>query len=205
MKVNKILLVIIGILALISLVKSEETQTPEDPKLTIDEVAKLEEMMKNGTFTNENAQDAKDETEEQIRETMKQMGLDKAETISRETFREFFSKLILQGEEVPQDEKEIFDKLIVRVAEKAPETFPTKDISKYVEMQEITNILNEIMAESGIDPKAAMDQFGDMMGEEGEGEGEPEAESYVNEEHEGHDHDGHDHEGHEHEEKKGDL
>ena len=200
MKVNKILLVIIGILALISLVKSEETQTPEDPKLTIDEVAKLEEMMKNGTFTDENAQDAKDETEEQIRETMKQMGLDKAETISRETFREFFSKLILQGEEVPQDEKEIFDKLIVRVAEKAPETFPTKDISKYVEMQEITNILNEIMAESGIDPKAAMDQFGDMMGEEGEGEGEGEAESYVNEEHEGHDHEGHDHE-----EKKGDL
>ena len=200
MKVNKILLVIIGILALISLVKSEETQTPEDPKLTIDEVAKLEEMMNNGTFTNENAQDAKDETEEQIRETMKQMGLDKAETISRETFREFFSKLILQGEEVPQDEKEIFDKLIVRVAEKAPETFPTKDISKYVEMQEITNILNEIMAESGIDPKAAMDQFGDMMGEEGEGEGEGEAESYVNEEHEGHDHEGHDHE-----EKKGDL
>ena len=203
MKVNKILLVIIGILALISLVKSEETQTPEDPKLTIDEVAKLEEMMKNGTFTNENAQDAKDETEEQIRETMKQMGLDKAETISRETFREFFSKLILQGEEVPQDEKEIFDKLIVRVAEKAPETFPTKDISKYVEMQEITNILNEIMAESGIDPKAAMDQFGDMMGEEGEGEGEGEAHDH--EDHEGHDHEGHDHEGHEHEEKKGDL
>ena len=203
MKVNKILLVIIGILALISLVKSEETQTPEDPKLTIDEVAKLEEMMKNGTFTDENAQDAKDETEEQIRETMKQMGLDKAETISRETFREFFSKLILQGEEVPQDEKEIFDKLIVRVAEKAPETFPTKDISKYVEMQEITNILNEIMAESGIDPKAAMDQFGDMMGEEGEGEGEGEAHDH--EDHEGHDHEGHDHEGHEHEEKKGDL
>ena len=203
MKVNKILLVIIGILALISLVKSEETQTPEDPKLTIDEVAKLEEMMKNGTFTDENAQDAKDETEEQIRETMKQMGLDKAETISRETFREFFSKLILQGEEVPQDEKDIFDKLIVRVAEKAPETFPTKDISKYVEMQEITNILNEIMAESGIDPKAAMDQFGDMMGEEGEGEGEGEAHDH--EDHEGHDHEGHDHEGHEHEEKKGDL
>ncbi len=200
MKVNKILLVIIGILALISLVKSEETQTPEDPKLTIDEVAKLEEMMKNGTFTNENAQDAKDETEEQIRETMKQMGLDKAETISRETFREFFSKLILQGEEVPQDEKEIFDKLIVRVAEKAPETFPTKDISKYVEMQEITNILNEIMAESGIDPKAAMDQFGDMMGEEGEGEGEVEGEAHDHEDHEGHDHEGHDHE-----EKKGDL
>ena len=198
MKVNKILLVVIGILALISLVKSEETQTPEDPKLTIDEVAKLEEMMKNGTFTNENAQDAKDETEEQIRETMKQMGLDKAETISRETFREFFSKLILQGEEVPQDEKEIFDKLIVRVAEKAPETFPTKDISKYVEMQEITNILNEIMAESGIDPKAAMDQFGDVMGEEGEGEGEGEA-------HDHDDHEGHDHEGHDHEEKKGDL
>jgi len=200
MKVNKILLVIIGILALISLVKSEETQTPEDPKLTIDEVAKLEEMMKNGTFTNENAQDAKDETEEQIRETMKQMGLDKAETISRETFREFFSKLILQGEEVPQDEKDIFDKLIVRVAEKAPETFPTKDISKYVEMQEITNILNEIMAESGIDPKAAMDQFGDMMGEEGEGEGEGEGEAHDHEDHEGHDHEGHDHE-----EKKGDL
>ena len=198
MKVNKILLVVIGILALISLVKSEETQTPEDPKLTIDEVAKLEEMMKNGTFTNENAQDAKDETEEQIRETMKQMGLDKAETISRETFREFFSKLILQGEEVPQDEKEIFDKLIVRVAEKAPESVPTKDISKYVEMQEITNILNEIMAESGIDPKAAMDQFGDVMGEEGEGEGEGEA-------HDHDDHEGHDHEGHDHEEKKGDL
>jgi len=200
MKVNKILLVIIGILALISLVKSEETQTPEDPKLTIDEVAKLEEMMKNGTFTDENAQDAKDETEEQIRETMKQMGLDKAETISRETFREFFSKLILQGEDVPQDEKEIFDKLIVRVAEKAPETFPTKDISKYVEMQEITNILNEIMAESGIDPKAAMDQFGDMMGEEGEGEGEGEGEAHDHDDHEGHDHEGHDHE-----EKKGDL
>lgn len=204
MKVNRILLVILGFLAIISMTQAEETKTPEapeEPKLTMEELANLEEMMKNGTFTGD-AQESKDETEEQIRETMKQMGLDKAETITRETFREFFSKLILQGEEVPQDEKEIFDKLIVRVADKAPESFPTKDISKYVEMQEITNILNEIMAESGIDPKAAMDQFGNM-GEEGEGEEEESHEGHDHEDHEGHDHDHSDHS--EAEEKKGDL
>jgi hypothetical protein len=191
MKVNKVLLIVLGLFALISIVKSEgEKFNPED-------LAQLEEMMKNGTFTNTTAEEAADETEEQIRETIKQMGLDQSETITREKFKEFFSKLILQGEEVPQDEKEIFDKLIERVAAKAPETFPTKDISKYVEMQEITNILNEIMAESGIDPKAAMEEFGNVMGEDGE-EGD-------------HDHHDHDHD-HEHaaeepaaEEIKGDL
>ena len=171
MKVNKLLVLVFAIVALatFSLAAAEET-------ITVDDLAGLEDMMKNGNLNNSTtAQEAADETEEQIREVIKQMGIDKQETITRETFKTFFTRLILQGEEVPEEEKAIFDKLIERVAAKAPESFPTKDISKYVEMSEITNILNEIMTESGIDPKMGMNDFENMG--EGEGEGESEGEA----------------------------
>jgi hypothetical protein len=174
MKVNKLLVFLFAIVALatLSLAAAEET-------ITVDDLAGLEDMMKNGNLNDSTtAQEGADETEEQIREVIKQMGIDKQETITRETFKAFFTKLILQGEEVPEEEKAIFDKLIQRVADLAPESFPTKDISQYVEMSKITNILNDIMAESGIDPKMAMNDFENM----GEGEVEGESEGDAQEE-----------------------
>jgi hypothetical protein len=179
MKVNKLIVFLFAIVALatFSLAAAEET-------ITVDDLAGLEDMMKNGNLNSTTAQEGADETEEQIREVIKQMGIDKQETITRETFRAFFTKLILQGEEVPEEEKAIFDKLIDRVAAQAPESFPTKDISQYVEMTKITNILNDIMAESGIDPKMAMNDF-ENMGEgevEGESEGEAQEEEQTTEE-----------------------
>jgi hypothetical protein len=169
--INKLLVVFLTLFVIFTIALSKEQLSKED-------LENLKEIMDNPEKFPQEMESLENDSEEQINELVVKMGLDKQETIDRNTFTQFFTKLVLQEEEVPADEKQIFDKLINRVVMNAPEIFPTSDIKKYVDMHFISSVLNEIMIEAGIDPNAAMGDFGDMGGE--------------HEDHD-HDHDDHDH------------
>lgn len=115
----------------------------------------------NETLAGNSADTKSDEMDLQFKDAMVQLGIDKSETIDRATFRKLFAKVILEDEEPQGEEKQMFDNLINRVVNNAPETFPTKDLPKYVDMSFISDVLNEIMTEAGVDMNSINQQMED--------------------------------------------
>jgi hypothetical protein len=158
---NKILTFLLLLLCFKLLLANEETNNTA----TEEELAQMNEAMEDMDFKQDDS-----DLDAQFKQAMIDLGIDKSETIDRENFKKLFAKVILDDEVPEGEEKEMFDKLIERVVQNAPETFPTKDLTKYVDMSTITNILNELMEQAGINPSDVLNQMGgeDQIAEEGE-------------------------------------
>ena len=153
--ISKNILSLIVLMICFSLFLAEEEKVT-DLEQDLKEVKEMMDGMNNGTETFASQEGDMDF---QFKEALEQMGIGQSETIDRETFKKLFAKVILEDEVPEGEEKEMFDKLIERVVNNAPETFPTKDLNKYVDMSFITNVLNEVMSEAGIDPAQAFSQM----------------------------------------------
>lgn len=164
----KFLICLIFVILLVQ-IKSEESITSEEKNETqsdsatspegVEDVMKLlegEEFNKNFETVQPDMSQEREELERAVNQTVKQMGLDKNETMDRATFRKLFTKVVLQDEELPESEMNLFDKLIEKVINNAPETFPTSEVNKYIDIQFITSQLNDIMTEEGYDPNQMM-------------------------------------------------
>jgi hypothetical protein len=168
---NKVLTILMLILCFNVLRANEDLNTNS----TEEELAQIDQMdQMNEAFDDLKMGGHDSDLDAQFKQAMIDLGIEKSETIDRENFKKLFAKVILDDEVPEGEEKEMFDKLIERVVSNAPETFPTKDLSKYVDMSSITNILNELMQEAGINPDEVLNQMGgeDQSAEE-EGEAKP--------------------------------
>jgi hypothetical protein len=73
--------------------------------------------------------------------------------------------MVIQDDvEIDREEKTLIDKLIEKIVNQLPEEIPTKDLAKYVNMQYVSTILQEVMIESEIDTSIYMG--GDIEDEE---------------------------------------
>jgi hypothetical protein len=141
---NKNLIIILSLIALftVTFVKPEEDVKPTGG----------ETNSKTEVAPEDEASD-KELLDQTIKQVLDDMKIQDNSTINRETFRTLFRKILFhdQNEDIPEEEKEIFDKLVERVVMDAPEEFPATDIAKYSELEKITKILNELMTAAGID------------------------------------------------------
>jgi len=152
----------------------------------------------NSTDSNETDHETSgdDSFDEQTKQILKEMGINESETIDRETFKKLFERVIFRDEEVNQEEKQVFLQLIDRVAKDVPDTFPTADISKYLDMNRLSDILTELMgspSDAGVDLDGFKNDMEEHTDEDDLDQQEHEPHGQDQHEHEHHDHEGHDH------------
>lgn len=123
---------------------------PEDE--SEDNLEEIEDLGDYEDEENENSVDQQEEFEKQVKEAMNKMELDKAEKIKKDEFRNLFIRVILQDEQLSEQEMHFFNQLVEKVVANVPEEFPTSEIMRYMDMNNITMYLNEAMAEQGYDP-----------------------------------------------------
>ena len=52
---------------------------------------------------------------------------------------------MFRDEQVEEDEKELFNKLIEKISKETPDIFPASDISKYLDMNNLMSTIQELM------------------------------------------------------------
>ena len=127
------------IIFLINLVFSRDTpptleEIANDPKSTIDESSYYEER---ATILTEYSESDN---------LMKVFGFDQHKQIYKSHFKNFLKHLI-KIEISDQTETEFFEKVINKYIENVPETFNTKDIKKYLELEEFNVALKSTIVE----------------------------------------------------------
>jgi hypothetical protein len=115
---------------------------------------KSEEDTQAGQVSEEDNEMDRHALDETIKVVLEEMKIKNSQNINRDIFRKLFKRVLFhdQLEPLPNEEKEIFDKLIEKVVMDAPEEFPASDITKYTDITKITDYLNDLMTEAGIDP-----------------------------------------------------
>lgn len=95
----------------------------------------------------ENLQHAKEELDREVKKYLKLMHIEDQESIDKETFKKLVVSVLLRGEEIPEGEKELFNKICDKIAEVTPEPILTANISSYLELENLSNIINQVLSE----------------------------------------------------------
>lgn len=108
----------------------------------------------------------KEEEEEFARKVIEEMGINKMQEVTKETFREYLTKIILsstheEGEdpsEVEEDpeEEEFLNMLIEEIMKEIPDKFPIEDFKKYSDTDRYKSIVDRVLKE----------KFGENYGED---------------------------------------
>jgi len=99
--------------------------------------------------------------DQQIKQILTDMKIADKENIDRPTFRILFEKLMFGDEQLPNDEEaKTLASIVDKVVNEAPESFPTADLMKYIDLEKIQNYLNDLLSQSGFDPKAMEGMMG---------------------------------------------
>lgn len=89
-------------------------------------------------------------------EAMKAMNITEESIITREQFQQLFKKVIFQDDEISEEEHKFYDKVVEKVGQKAPESFPASEIHKYLEISTMMEIIETMTAETKPDNENIM-------------------------------------------------
>jgi hypothetical protein len=91
-----------------------------------------------------------DEFINHINHTILVMGYDKLKTITKKQFRTFFEKLVFMDEVIQDEETVLMEKIYEKLSADVPEEIETGEISKYLGMEKIYGIINQVSEEMGL-------------------------------------------------------
>lgn len=92
----------------------------------------------------QNYQEATLEMSLMVDRFMKEMKIDKVETINRVTLRNLFDKVIVNGTDVPELDKPIVSRIGDLALKDAPEVINSEDIMKYFDLRKLEEIFDQV-------------------------------------------------------------
>ena len=111
--------------------------------------------------TSSNNDTAPEETEQLDKyavDLMKSMNITNEGEVTRDQFRELFTKVVLREGELKPVEREFYENIIERMVQKAPAIFPTVDLPKYMDINKMVTLIEEVTAEMTGEDKIEEDE-----------------------------------------------
>jgi hypothetical protein len=147
--------IFIGLLILILITVSEcANEYVPEPENEHDEEADNDEDDDNDPdHEHENDHDsseteAEDDFDSYTKKMLKDLNIEPNSTITRDRFKELFKSVMFKGgDEIEEEEKELFNKVIEKVATNTPDEFPATDIHKYLDINSMMSLIQDILAD----------------------------------------------------------
>ena len=95
------------------------------------------------SYSSEEVLSQEDEAEKYVKE----FGFDRPGTIiTLAMYKEFLKKMFTRGEKIESADEIFFNELIEKICETVPKEFDSKDLSKYIDQEHFSKILDELVS-----------------------------------------------------------
>ena len=106
----------------------------------------INDLMHNSHENDVNDEDDKEQFELHAKKLMDEM-IGNSTQIPREKFRVFLTNLITRGEKLDANEEEFYKEMVEKIVSKVPDFLDSKEITKYIDQNYLSEILNEVIRE----------------------------------------------------------